>query len=124
MALTRYTDEYHLIEHKGIRFLMTEDGKTSIPCWVSHEALQDLASHQHFDGPISHLFETYRPLIESVASDTHGSSARCGGSHPCHIRGSHESRLIGHPPRSSSFCWSAAASAQWYYRARTSAWRA
>ncbi len=32
-----------------------------------------LASHQHFDGPISDLFETYRPLIESVASDTHGS---------------------------------------------------
>ena len=71
MALTRYIDDYQLSELEGVRFFMTEDGKTSIPCRVSYEALQDLASHQQFEGRISDLFETYRPLIEGVASDTY-----------------------------------------------------
>ena len=74
MALTRYIDDYHLSELEGVRFLMTEDGKTSIPCRVSYEALQDLASHQQFEGRISDLFKTYRPLIERVASDTYDSN--------------------------------------------------
>ena len=71
MALTRYIDDHHLSELEGVQFIMTADGKTSIPCRVSYEALQDLASHQHFEGRISDLFETYRPLIERVASDTY-----------------------------------------------------
>jgi len=70
MALTRYIDDYQLSELEGVRFFMTEDGKTSIACRVSYEALQDLASHQQFEGRISDLFETYRPLIERVASAT------------------------------------------------------
>ena len=65
---------YQLSELEGVRFLMTEDGKTSIPCRVSYEALQDLARHQRFEGPLSDLFETYRPLIERVASDTYHSN--------------------------------------------------
>ena len=44
MALTRYIDDYQLSELEGVRFFMTEDGKTSIACRVSYEALQDLAS--------------------------------------------------------------------------------
>ena len=74
MALKHYIDDYHLSELEGVRFLMTEDGKNSIPCRVSYEALQDLASHQQFEGRISDLFETYRPLIEKVASDTYDSN--------------------------------------------------
>jgi hypothetical protein len=35
------------------------------------KTLQDLASHQQFEGRISDLFETYRPLIEGVASNTY-----------------------------------------------------
>ena len=31
MALTRYIDDYHHSELEGVRFFMTEDGRTSIP---------------------------------------------------------------------------------------------
>jgi len=31
MALTRYVDDYQLSELEGVRFLMTEDGKTPPP---------------------------------------------------------------------------------------------
>ena len=64
MALTRYIDDYHLSELEGVRFLMTEDGKTSIPCRVSYEALQDLASHQQFEGRISET--SSRPIALSL----------------------------------------------------------
>ena len=75
MALKRYIDDYQLSELDGVRFLMTEEGKTSIPCRVSYEALQDLASHQKFEGRLSDLFETYRPLIERAASNTYDSNS-------------------------------------------------
>ena len=40
-------------------------------CRVSHEALRDLATRVHFEGPDEKVFEAYRELIEQVASDAY-----------------------------------------------------
>ena len=38
---------------------------------MSHEALRDLATRVHFEGPDEKVFEAYRELIEQVASDAY-----------------------------------------------------
>jgi hypothetical protein len=69
MPLTRLKEEY--LEQDGVRFLMAgEDGGT-VACRVSHEALRDHANRLHLSGEDSVIFETYRELIEQVASDAY-----------------------------------------------------
>ncbi len=73
MPLTRFQEEYHFSEFDSVRFNMTEDGNTRIPCRVSYEALQDLASQEQFEGSAEEVFNEYRRLIEQVASDIYDS---------------------------------------------------
>ena len=48
---------------------MEDESGNTVACKVSHEALRDHAERVHFIGTDSAVFEAYRELIESVASD-------------------------------------------------------
>ena len=73
MPLSRLKDEY--LVQDGVRFLMTDDAGDTVACRVSHEALRDHADRVHFDGADDKVFETYRELIEQVASDVYDAGA-------------------------------------------------
>ena len=68
MPLERHTDD--LTARDGVKFWMS-DGERPVLCRVSHEALRDLATSVHFEGPDEKVFEAYRELIEQVASDAY-----------------------------------------------------
>ena len=67
MPLTRLRDEFS--EEDGVRFLMADETGNTVACRVSHEALRDHAARVHFSGRDADVFQAYRELIESVASD-------------------------------------------------------
>jgi uncharacterized protein DUF1488 len=67
MPLTRLKDEY--LEEDGVRFLMADEVGNTVACRVSHEALRDHAERVHLNGSDSAVFETYRELIEDLASE-------------------------------------------------------
>ena len=69
MPLTRLRDDY--LEQDGVRFLMVDEGGSTVACRVSHEALRDHADRVHFSGTDGAVFEAYRELIEQVASDAY-----------------------------------------------------
>ena len=69
MPLTRLKHEY--LEQDGVRFLMEDQDGSTVACRVSHEALRDHADRVHFSGTDGAVFEAYRELIESVASDAY-----------------------------------------------------
>ena len=73
MPLTRLKEAY--ISQDGVRFLMTDDDGSTVPCRVSHEALRDHASRVRFVGTDVEVFEAYRELIEQVASDAYDAGA-------------------------------------------------
>jgi hypothetical protein len=68
MPLERHIDD--LTACDGVKFWMS-DGERPVLCRVSHEALRDLATRVHFEGPDEKVFEFYRELIEQVASDAY-----------------------------------------------------
>ena len=53
MPLERHTDD--LTARDGVKFWMS-DGERPV---LSHEALRDLASRVHFEGPDEKVFEDY-----------------------------------------------------------------
>jgi Protein of unknown function (DUF1488) len=67
MSLTRLKSEY--LEQDGVRFLMADETGDTVACRVTHEALRDHAERMHFSGSDRAVFEAYRELIETVASD-------------------------------------------------------
>jgi hypothetical protein len=67
MPLTRLTDEF--LEDDGVRFLMADESGKSVACRISQEALEDHAARVHMSGTHGDVFQAYRELIESVASD-------------------------------------------------------
>ena len=67
MPLTRLKTEY--LEEDGVRFLMANEVGNTVACRVSHEALRDHAERVHLTGSDSLVFETYRELIEDLASE-------------------------------------------------------
>jgi len=67
MSLTRLKSEY--LEQDGVRFLMADETGDTVACRVTHEALRDDAERMHFSGSDRAVFEAYRELIETVASD-------------------------------------------------------
>jgi hypothetical protein len=69
MPLTRLKDEY--LEQDGVRFLMADEGGGTVACRVSHEALRDHANRAHSFGTDGVVFETYREIIEQIASDAY-----------------------------------------------------
>ena len=51
-----------------VRFLLVNGDKT-VPCWVSHEALEGLTQSRGLDGPAClQAFEANRPKIEAMAA--------------------------------------------------------
>jgi Protein of unknown function (DUF1488) len=66
MPLTRLEEQY--LEKDGVRFLMADEVGNTVACRVTHEALRDHAHRTHFSGTDSAVFETYRELIEDIAS--------------------------------------------------------
>ena len=60
MPLERHTDD--LTARDGVKFWMS-DGERPVLCRVSHEALRDLATRVHFEGPDEKVFEAYRELF-------------------------------------------------------------
>jgi Protein of unknown function (DUF1488) len=66
MPLTRLEEQY--LEKDGVRFLMADEIGNTVACRVTHEALRDHAHRTHFSGTDSAVFETYRELIEDIAS--------------------------------------------------------
>ena len=66
MPLTRLKNEF--LEEDGVRFLMADEVGNTVACRVSHEALRDHAERTHLSGSDSAVFETYRELIEDLAS--------------------------------------------------------
>ena len=52
-----------------MRFLMADEVGNTVACRVSHEALRDHAERAHLNGSDSKMFETYRELIEELASE-------------------------------------------------------
>jgi hypothetical protein len=66
MALTCLKAEY--VEDDGVLFSMKSEDGGVILCRVSHEALRDHAERLHFAGSDGAVFETYRELIEDIAS--------------------------------------------------------
>jgi hypothetical protein len=68
MPLKHLTDD-HLEQLDGVRFVMTADGSTPVPCIVTHEALRDLAGEVGFAGSDKETFTAHRGLIERVASE-------------------------------------------------------
>ena len=70
MPLKRLKEEY--LEQDGVRFLMEDEAGNTVACRVSHEALRNHADRMHFSGTDGAVFETYRELIEEVASERAG----------------------------------------------------
>ena len=66
MPLTRMKDDYTISD--GVKFWMADEGRPVL-CRVTHEALRDHAERMHFSGSDRAVFEAYRELIETVASD-------------------------------------------------------
>jgi hypothetical protein len=50
---------------------MADEVGDTVACRVSHEALRDHADRVHFSSTDGAVFEAYRELIESVASDAY-----------------------------------------------------
>ncbi len=69
MPLKRLKEEY--LQQDGVRFLMEDETGNTVACRVSHEALRNHADRMHFSGTDGAVFETYRELIEEVASEAH-----------------------------------------------------
>jgi len=69
MPLTRLKEDY--LEQNGVQFLMADEDGRTVACKVSHEALRDHADRLHLSGRDGVVFETYRELIEQVASDAY-----------------------------------------------------
>jgi hypothetical protein len=67
MPLTRLKSEY--LEQDGVRFLMADETGDAVACRVTHEALRNHAESVHLSGSDSAIFEAYRELIETLASD-------------------------------------------------------
>jgi hypothetical protein len=67
MPLTRLKPEY--LEEDGVRFLIADEVGNTVACRVGHEALRDHAERVHLRGSDSVVFETYRELIEELASE-------------------------------------------------------
>jgi hypothetical protein len=67
MPLTRLKDEF--LEEDGVRFVMADEVGNTVACRVSHEALRDHAERTHLSDSDSADFETYRELIEDLASE-------------------------------------------------------
>ena len=67
MPLTRLKSE--CLEEDGIRFVMADEVGNTVACRVTHEALRDHAERAHLSGSDSTVFETYRELIEDLASE-------------------------------------------------------
>jgi uncharacterized protein DUF1488 len=67
MPLTRLKDEF--LEEDGVRFVMADEVGNTVACRVSHEALRDHAERTHLSDSDSAVFETYRELIEDLASE-------------------------------------------------------
>jgi len=74
MPLTRLKNEY--LEVKGVRFLMADEVGNTVACRVTHEALRDHAERVHLSGPDGAVFETYRELIEDLASEAFDAEGR------------------------------------------------
>ncbi len=74
MPLTRFEAEY-LVAREGITFMMADEGGNAVHCLVSHKALRDLADRLSLREAGADLFETYRELIEQVASDAYDAEA-------------------------------------------------
>jgi Protein of unknown function (DUF1488) len=75
MPLTRLKEEY--LEQDGVRFLMEDEDGSAVACKVSHETLRDHADRLHLSGRDGVIFETYRELIEQVASDAYDAAGPC-----------------------------------------------
>jgi Protein of unknown function (DUF1488) len=69
VPLKRLKEEY--LQQDGVRFLMEDEAGNTVACRVSHEALRNHADRMHFSGTDGAVFETYRELIEEVASEAH-----------------------------------------------------
>ena len=69
MPLTRLKEDY--LEQNGVQFLMADEDGRTVACKVSHEALRDHADRLHLSRRDGVVFETYRELIEQVASDAY-----------------------------------------------------
>jgi hypothetical protein len=69
VPLKRLKEEY--LQQDGVRFLMEDETGNTVACRVSHEALRNHADRMHFSGTDGAVFETYRELIEEVASEAH-----------------------------------------------------
>ena len=67
MPLTRLKNEF--LEEDGVRFVMADEVGNTVACRVTHEALRDHAERAHLSGSDSAVFETYRELIEDLASE-------------------------------------------------------
>lgn len=67
MPLTRLKNEF--LEEDGVRFVMADEVGNTVACKVTHEALRDHAERVHLSGSDSAVFETYRELIEDLASE-------------------------------------------------------
>ena len=67
MPLTRLKNEF--LEEDGVRFVMADEVGNTVACKVTHEALRDHAGRVHLSGSDSAVFETYRELIEDLASE-------------------------------------------------------
>ena len=67
MPLTRLKNEF--LEEDGVRFVMADEVGNTVACRVTHEALRDHAGRVHLSGSDSAVFETYRELIEDLASE-------------------------------------------------------
>ena len=50
---------------------MEDENGSTVACRVSHEALRDHADRLSLPGTDAEIFETYRELIEQLASDAH-----------------------------------------------------
>jgi len=66
MPLTRLKNEF--LEEDGVRSVMADEVGNTVTCRVTHEALRDHAERVHLSGSDSAIFETYRELIEDLAS--------------------------------------------------------
>ena len=91
MPLTRLRDDY--LEQDGVRFLMVDEGGSTVACRVSHEALRDHANRVQLSGTDGAVFEAYRELIEELASaaydaETHSTIMAEFSSPPKRSRGS------------------------------------
>jgi hypothetical protein len=51
--------------------MMEDENGSTVACRVSHEALRDHADRLSLPGTDAEIFETYRELIEQLASDAY-----------------------------------------------------